>query len=119
MPAKDFSRIDINTAGVAELTQLPGIAKNAAYNIVNHRQRHGLFTAWEELIAVKDFPAEKMSEIKMRASLSVPEGARPAGRAVKGAHLDKLRKQTAGYTKAMRSGRRPGKMHDSSIHRPH
>jgi hypothetical protein len=119
MPAKDLPRIDINTARVGELTQLPGIAKNTAYNIVNHRQRHGLFTAWEELMAVKDFPAEKMSEIKMRASLSLPEGAGSAGRAVKAAHLDRLRKQPAGYTKAARSGRRPGKMHDSSIHRPH
>ena len=45
MPAK----INVNTASPKELTQLPGIAKNMAYRIVNHRDRHGFFTHWEEL----------------------------------------------------------------------
>ncbi|MCI0351905.1 MAG: helix-hairpin-helix domain-containing protein [Acidobacteriales bacterium] len=118
MPAQDLPRIDINSAGVGQLTQLPGIAKNTAYKIVNHRQRHGLFTSWEELTGVKTFPTERLAEIKGRAELKVPEDARPA-RGVKRAHLERMRKKPGGYTKAMRSGRRPGKMHDSSIHRPH
>jgi helix-hairpin-helix protein len=118
MPAQDLPRIDINSAGVAELTQLPGIAKNTAYNIVNHRQRHGLFTAWEELVEVKDFPTARLSQIKLRAELKLPEEARSA-RAVTRAHLERLRKKPAGYTKASRSSRRPGKMHDPSVHRPH
>lgn len=119
MPAQDLPRIDINSAGVAELTQLPGIAKNIAYKIVNHRQRHGLFTAWEELAEVKNFPAAKLPQIKLRAELKLPEGVGGAARPVRKSHLERMRKKTAGYTKAMRSGRRPGKIHDSSIHRPH
>lgn len=47
--------ININTANAKRLTQLPGIAKNVAYRIVNHRKRHGYFTHWEELLEVKRF----------------------------------------------------------------
>src|SRR5207302_7088088 len=66
--------VDLNTAGVSELTQLPGVAKNLAYNIVNHRKRHGFFTGWEELTEVKEFPSDRLDEIKARAVLSSPDG---------------------------------------------
>lgn len=118
MAAKD-GRIDINSAGVGELTQLPGIAKNMAYNIVNHRQRRGLFTTWEELAEVKNFPAEKLDLIKMRAALKCEdEGFRPP-RHIRPNHLERAHHKTAGYTKAMRATRRPARMHDASAHRPH
>ena len=116
MAAKDQGRININTAGVKELTQLPGIAKNAAYNIVNHRERHGLFTYWEELGEVKEFPVHKLEEIKLRADLACDdEGFRPP-RHVRPNHLERVRKKTAGYTRATR---RPARIHDSSEHGPH
>lgn len=119
MAAKDHDRININTAGVGELTQLPGIAKNTAYNIINLRERRGLFTNWEELTDVKEFPVEKLEQIKLRASLScAEEGFRPP-RHVRPNHLERARKKTAGYTKAMRATRRPARMHDPSAHRPH
>lgn len=117
MPTRNDQKIDINTAVVGELTQLPGIAKNIAYKIINHRQRHGLFTAWEELAEVKDFPTGKLEAIKLRAELRLPEDVVP--RRIKGAHLERQQKKTAGYTKAMRASRRPGRMHDPSEHRPH
>lgn len=66
--------ININTATTKELTQLPGIAKNLAYRIVNHRTRHGYFTHWEEFLEVKEFPAHALDKIKKRASISPPEG---------------------------------------------
>lgn len=68
------STISINIATVKELTQLPGIAKNLAYRIVNHRNRHGYFTDWEELLAVKDFPSRALSQLKQRANISPPAG---------------------------------------------
>jgi competence ComEA-like helix-hairpin-helix protein len=68
---KTSSKISINTASTKELTQLPGIAKNLAYRIVNHRNRHGFFTHWEELIEVKEFPAEALDRIKQRARWNV------------------------------------------------
>jgi competence ComEA-like helix-hairpin-helix protein len=119
MAERDQIRINVNTAGVGELTQLPGIAKNTAYNIVNHRQRRGLFTNWEELAQVKEFPVAKLEQIKLRAALTFEdEGFRPP-RHVKPNHMERGRKKTGGYTRAMRATRRPAKMHDSSAHRPH
>ena len=70
--AKTSSKISINTADTKELTQLPGIAKNLAYRIVNHRNRHGFFTHWEELTEVKEFPVEALDRIKQRATLECP-----------------------------------------------
>lgn len=66
-------RIDLNTADEQMLTQLPGVNATVARAIVNHRQRHGWFTAWDELRAVKLFPVERFDEIKNRAVLSCPE----------------------------------------------
>lgn len=101
-------RININTATTKELTQLPGIAKNLAYRIANHRKRHGYFTHWEELLEVKDFPAESLAEIKQRASIAPPEGILPqefGPRRLKAAQIEKVAKKPKGYTKAIRSTR--------------
>ena len=66
-------KIDLNTADAHHLTELPGISKTIAYHIVNHRQRHGYLSSWEELREIKDFPVEKLKEIKERAELVCPE----------------------------------------------
>jgi len=97
--------VDINTASVGELTQLPGIAKNIAYNMVNHRKRHGWFTAWEELKEVKGFPMARLAEIKQRATLSCPdvEGSCKPPRHVETTHLAKIRRRPAGYTRTLRA----------------
>ena len=67
-----IDKIHLNTAPPKELTQLPGVAKNLAYRIVSPRKRHGYFSHWEELLEVKEFPAERLDEIKQRATLEVP-----------------------------------------------
>jgi len=102
------SAININAATVKQLTQLPGIAKNLAYRIVNHRDRHGYFTAWEELAEVKGFPMRALEEIKKRANLLPPDGVSPeefGPRRVKPAHVSKVAKKPKGYTKAIRATR--------------
>jgi competence ComEA-like helix-hairpin-helix protein len=99
--------VDINKASPHELTQLPGIAKDMAYKIVNHRNRHGLFTAWEELKEVKGFPVERLDEIKSRATLTCdddPSTCAPPRHME--AHLAENAKRPEGYTRAMRSTRR-------------
>jgi hypothetical protein len=68
-----MDKIDLNTAPANTLTQLPGIGIDLAYGIVNHRERHGWFTAWEELLAIKNFPEAKLDAIKERAVLSCPD----------------------------------------------
>jgi hypothetical protein len=120
MPEKT-GKIDINSATVGELTQLPGVAKNVAYNILNHRTRHGFFTAWEELAEVKDFPVEQLDQIRERAVLIQPDENRPtekvpAPRRLRHEHIPDVQKQNKGYTKTMRSTRRSDRLHDSHDH---
>jgi hypothetical protein len=107
--------IDLNTAPVTEMTQLPGIAKNVAYNIVNHRKRHGFFTAWEELTEVKEFPSDRLDEIKARAILSSPDGpdSNAPPRHPK-SHLEEEQKKPKGYTRALRSSRRTDKFREGA-----
>jgi competence ComEA-like helix-hairpin-helix protein len=44
--------VDLNTAGVEELSQLPGLGPTTAARIVEHRQAHGPFTSADALLAV-------------------------------------------------------------------
>jgi Helix-hairpin-helix motif len=100
--------INLNTAHPKVLTQLPGIAKNVAYKIANHRKRHGYFTHWEELLEVKEFPERALVKIKLRATLFPIEGVREPGigpRRVKPDHLQRRAKKPEGYTKSLRSTR--------------
>ena len=106
-----ISSININTATVKELTQLPGIAKNLAYRIVNHRNRHGYYTHWEELLEVKGFPPDTLDRIKQRANISPPAGILKeefGPRRVKSEQIEKITKKPKGYTKAIRATRRAG-----------
>jgi len=105
MPTSE--KISINTAPPKQLTQLPGIAKDTAYRIVNHRKRHGFFTHWEELAEVREFPTDKLEEIKKRATLKCPPGEDCFGpRRVKPSTIERVAKKTRGYTKAKRTTRR-------------
>ena len=102
--------INLNTASPKELTQLPGVGQNVAYNIVSHRKRHGYFTHWEELLEVKEFPAEALERLKVRATLLPIEGVRPeefGPRRINPEHLQREAKKPRGYTKAIRSTRNP------------
>jgi hypothetical protein len=104
--------IDLNAASVKGLTQLPGVSKDIAYHIVNHRNRHGYFTAWEELLEVKGFPKEKLAWMKQRAILGHPKDALGdfvPPRHLK-PHLADESKKTRGYTHAIRTTRRAEKL---------
>jgi hypothetical protein len=104
-------KISINTASRKQLTQLPGIAKDTAYRLVNHRKRHGFFTHWEELAEVREFPVEKIDEIKKRATLKCPPGEDCLGpRRMKPTTVERVTKKPRGYTKAKRTTRRPDRL---------
>jgi transcriptional accessory protein Tex/SPT6 len=104
-------KISINTATPKQLTQLPGIAKDTAYRLVNHRKRHGFFTHWEELAEVREFPVEKIDEIRKRATLKCPPGEDCVGpRRMKPTTVERVAKKPRGYTKAKRTTRRPGRL---------
>lgn len=44
--------VNVNTAGVSELAQLPGLGPATAARIVEHRRDHGPFTSLEALLDV-------------------------------------------------------------------
>ena len=109
--------MNINTATVKELTQLPGIAKNLAYRIVNQRNRHGYYTHWEELLEVKDFPAEALDRIKQRANISPPAGILKeefGPRRIKTGQIERAKKKPKGYSKVTRSTRSSDRLKPSA-----
>ena len=70
-------KIDLNAAPIHHLTQLPGIPVNIARRIVAYRKRHGgIIHDWDELLNVKGFPADRLEEIKARATLRLPQKPR-------------------------------------------
>ena len=112
-----ITTININTATVKELTQLPGIAKNLAYRIVNHRNRHGYFTHWQELLEVKEFPADALDQIKQRANISPPAGILKeefGPRRIKTAQIERAKKKPKGDTKAIRATRSSDRLKPSA-----
>lgn len=50
---KVYPKIDINTASVEELVQVPYIGEYTARNIINYRENHGFFRVTEDVKAVK------------------------------------------------------------------
>lgn len=69
------NKIDLNSAAVTLLTQLPGVAKNVAYEIVNYREHHGGFSGWEDLQKIPSLSKSKevLQSLQNRAFL----GPRP------------------------------------------
>lgn len=57
--------IDINTATVAQLTQLKGIGEKTALSIVQERQAHGSFASFDALAQrVKGLGAKKIAQLR-------------------------------------------------------
>jgi competence ComEA-like helix-hairpin-helix protein len=55
--------VDLNSAGVAELMQLPGVGRLAAERIVAHRDEYGGFTAVGDLRSVEGFDAQRIRRL--------------------------------------------------------
>ena len=51
--AGDAVLINVNTAGVGLLTELPGVGEVMAQRIIDYRQEHGPFACAEDLLNVK------------------------------------------------------------------
>ncbi|NOX81326.1 MAG: helix-hairpin-helix domain-containing protein [Deltaproteobacteria bacterium] len=59
-----FAMVNINTAGVRELTTLPGIGPAKAKAIVLYRKTNGQFKNTKELIRVKGIGPKLMKKIE-------------------------------------------------------
>ncbi|MBL8170356.1 MAG: helix-hairpin-helix domain-containing protein [Acidobacteria bacterium] len=57
------SRLNLNTATIAELTQLPGIGPALAARIIEHRRKHGPFKRTADVIAVRGMSARRYRRI--------------------------------------------------------
>ena len=60
----DISRIDLNTASVERLTELPGIGEALARRIVEYRQQMGPFQSIEDVMNVKGIGEKKFSKFQ-------------------------------------------------------
>lgn len=64
-PSEDDGTININTAGISELTSLSGIGESRAEDILSYRQEHGPFQSIEEIKnvpGIKDTIFEKIKD---------------------------------------------------------
>lgn len=61
--------ININTAGLAELQDIPGIGEKKAQAIVDYRNTHGAFTSVSDLTKVKGIGDKMLQKMKPRIGL--------------------------------------------------
>ncbi len=57
-------KININTADMEALVQVPGIGPKTAEKIVQHRQENGNFTSLDDLAAVKGIGEKSLKKMK-------------------------------------------------------
>lgn len=66
------SRIDLNTASVRELTQLPRVGIDKARRIVRYRAVRKGFRDWDDFGRVSGLRAEDVAAIRPRATIGAP-----------------------------------------------
>lgn len=57
-------QIDLNSASITELEQLPGVGKVLAERIVTHRNKFGPFRRVEHLLIVRGISERKFRELR-------------------------------------------------------
>ncbi|HBU77458.1 MAG TPA: hypothetical protein DEF18_05095, partial [Muricauda sp.] len=62
-------KINVNKANAKELSRLVYINGSLASNIVEYRDKNGLFASLQELSQVDGFPTEKLDRIALYLSL--------------------------------------------------
>ena len=66
--------VNINTATVAELAELPGVGEVIAQRIVNHREKSGKFRKVEELLVIRGISRKKLEKLRPLITLGQEEG---------------------------------------------
>jgi competence protein ComEA len=65
-------KVNLNTATVSQLVDLPGIGPALAARIVEHRQKNGAFKSVEDVMAVKGIGEKNFSKIQGFLSVGAP-----------------------------------------------
>lgn len=60
------SGVDLNAAGLNELTTLPGVGPRAAQRIIDHREEYGPFASLDDLAAVEGFGDKRIDGLRDR-----------------------------------------------------
>jgi competence protein ComEA len=61
--------VNLNQAGLEELTQLKGIGPKTAQRILDYRKEHGAFKSVEDLVNVKGIGGKKLGKIRDQVKL--------------------------------------------------
>ena len=69
-------KINLNTATVGQLEDLPGVGPALAARIVEHRQKNGAFKSVEDVMAVKGIGEKNFSKIQGFLSVGAPAAPR-------------------------------------------
>jgi len=71
-------KVNINTATVSQLSELPGVGEKLAARIVEFRQKQGPFKSTQELMNVKGIGEKNLQ--KLQQYLTVSDARGPAAR---------------------------------------
>jgi competence protein ComEA len=65
-------KVNLNTATLSQLEDLPGIGPSLAGRIVEHRQKNGAFKSVEDVMAVKGIGEKNFAKIQGFVSVGAP-----------------------------------------------
>ncbi len=69
-------KVNLNTATVSQLEDLPGVGPALAARIVEHRQKNGAFKSVDDLMAVKGIGEKNFSKLQGLLSVGTPAAAK-------------------------------------------
>ncbi|MEO8499275.1 MAG: helix-hairpin-helix domain-containing protein [Vicinamibacteria bacterium] len=69
-------KVNLNTATLSQLEDLPGIGPSLAARIVEHRQKNGAFKSVEDVMAVKGIGEKNFSKIQPFLSVGAATAAK-------------------------------------------
>jgi comEA protein len=69
--------VDLNSASVEQLQQVPGIGPATAKSIINFREKSGPFRRVEDLLAIRGISKQALERIRPYVTVSAPEASPP------------------------------------------